>query len=255
MPKKHFPIHRARIDDIIVEFSVPPTERLRKKGRVALIAKGAPGMPGGSSFLEFLARQGFYAILPRYRGTWESSGTFLKKEPTEDLRDVLDFVTKGFLVDLFENKKYLFPKNPEVYIFAGSFGGPAGLFLSSDTRVRKVFAYAPVVDWRAAMPEEPLEEFALFSKHLFGEGYRFAKNGVEKLVSGKFYNPATAKNRTNGEKIHIFHSKDDAIVPYMPSVSFAEEIGAEYTVFARGGHGGASSVMEPRVWKIVSRYL
>ena len=249
--KKKITIHRTRIGkDIVAEYVVPPTASLRKKGRVAIIAKGVPGGPGASTFLSFLAEQGFYAILPRYRGTWESAGLFLQNDPTEDIKDVLNALKKP-LVSLYEKKEYEFPKNPKVYLMVGSFGGPAGFFLSSDPRVTAVFAYAPVVDWRVKIKSEPLSEFQKMVNQIWGEGYRFDPEGMKKLKKGTFYNPATARERIIGDKVHMFHTKDDDIVVYEPVFQFAQKIGAHMSSYPKGGHGGASSLMEPRVWKKV----
>ena len=204
--KKHIAIHRTRIGtDIIADFIVPPTATLRKKGRVAVIAKGVPSMPSGSGFLSFLASQGFYAILLRYRGTWESSGQFLKREPTEDVQAVVDALSMP-LLSIYEQKAYEFPKKPHIYLMVGSFGGPSGFFLSADPRVTAVFAYSPVVDWREKMEKEPLERFVEETKMAYGEAYRFAKGGVEKLMTGTFYNPIMARERILGDNIHIFHT-------------------------------------------------
>lgn len=253
--KNKIVIHRTRIGkDIVAEFVVPPTVKLQKKGRVAIIAKGAPGTPGAGEFLMFLAEQGFYAVLPRYRGTWESAGLFLQNDPTDDIKDVLNALKKP-LMSLYEKKAYEFPKNPKIYLMVGSFGGPAGFFLSSDPRVTAVFAYAPVVDWRIKMEAEPLGEFQKMTNQIYGEGYRFDPDGIKKLKKGTFYNPATARERILGDKVHIFHAKDDAIVAHDPVLQFAQKIGAHMTSFSKGGHGGASTLMEPRTWKKVMQVV
>lgn len=255
MQRNRFPIHRTRIGkDIVAEFAVPPTAVLRKKGRIAILAKGVPGMPGSAGFLEFLAREGFYVICPRYRGTWESGGVFLKDDPTDDIEEVLNAFTKP-LMSLYEGKEYALPKNPEVYIFASSFGGPAGFFLSMDARITRVFAYSPVVDWLAPMPKEPVKGFTQVTKTLYGEAYRFDPKGETKLLSGKFYNPACAPYEVDGGKVHIFHTKDDDIVSYGPVAVFAKRIGAQLTTYSKGGHGGSSSFMEERVWKKVKEEI
>jgi hypothetical protein len=193
-------------------------------------------------------------VLPRYRGTWESGGMFLKNEPTDDIEEVINLLHKPH-VSLMEGKSYSFPKNPRIYLFVGSFGGPAGLFLSKDPRVKRVFAYSPVVDWEAPMPTEPVKGFAKATKLLFGEGYRIDPRGEAKLISGKFYNPASAPYEVDGKKVHIFHTKDDEIIAYDPVERFAKQVCAKFTGFSKGGHGGASSFMEPRVWKYVVKEL
>ncbi|NBD74198.1 hypothetical protein GVX82_04125, partial [Patescibacteria group bacterium] len=60
--------------DIVCEF-LPPTKHSSK---VAIVAAGAPTYPGKrTEFAHFLAEQGYWVFVPRYRGTWESSGAFL----------------------------------------------------------------------------------------------------------------------------------------------------------------------------------
>ncbi len=255
MPTKRFPVHRTRIGkDIVAEFAIPPTDKLRKKGRIAIVVRGVPAMPGLSAFLEFLACEGFYVIFPRFRGTWESGGVFLKDDPTDDIEEVVHALQSPF-VSLREGKSYSFPKNRKVYLFVASFSGPAGLFLSKDSRITRVFAYSPVVDWTKSTPHEPVQGFMKATKILYGEAYRFDPKGETKLLSGKFYNPACAPYEVDGSKVHIFHSKDDDIVAYGPVADFAKQTGAKLTTYPKGGHGGVSSFMEERVWKKVKEEI
>lgn len=253
MARQRFPIHRTRIGpDIVAEFSIPPTAALRKKGRVAILGKGVPTMPGSSAVLEFFARKGFHTILPRYRGTWESGGTFLEHEPTDDLDEVLNALPEP-LLSMYEGKKYMLPQKGGIYLFVGSFGGPAGMFLSKDPRVTRVFAHSSVVDWRIPMKKEPVKGFSQMIKWFYGEGYRIDPRGEQKLLSGTFYNPATAPYEIEPNKVHLFHAKDDEIVPYDSVARFAKHTGIMLTSFARGGHGGTSSFMDTHVWKHVMK--
>ena len=137
-------IHRTRIGkDIVAEFVVPISKKHLLEGRVIVLATGAPGMPGKNELLQFFVSKGFYVIYPRYRGSWESSGTFLAKDPTLDIKETIDALSKP-LLSLYEVKKYSFPRKPRLYIFASSFGGPAAFFLSKDVRVEKVVTFSPV---------------------------------------------------------------------------------------------------------------
>src|SRR5262245_51158109 len=103
---KKIPIHRTRINkEIVAEFALPANAGIRKKARVAVLAIGAPAMPNKTVFMQFLARKGFYVINPRYRGTWESSGVFLRKDPVEDIKDTIQALKRP-LLSLYERKKY-----------------------------------------------------------------------------------------------------------------------------------------------------
>jgi pimeloyl-ACP methyl ester carboxylesterase len=248
-------IHRTRIGkDIVAEFVVPPSRKHQKLGRVVVLCQGAPAMPGKSALLDFLATKGFYAVLPRYRGTWESSGTFLKDDPTNDIREVIDALAAP-LLSLYEGKEYRFPKKPKIYLFASSFGGPASFFLSTDSRVTKVIALSPVCDWAAPSKAESLETMDVFTKQVYGEGYRIATNGYKKLATGKFYNPMTAPAHIDAAKVVVFHAKDDAVVSIESVERYAMVTGLALKIAKHGGHFGLSEVMNPETWHEVTKIL
>lgn len=253
--KNSITIHRTRIGkDIVAEFAIPPSKKHQKEGRVAILCQGAPTMPGNRTVVEFLSRKGFYVLLPRYRGSWESGGKFLEKEPTKDIQEVVDSLSKPF-VSLYEKKSYQFPRKAKIYLFVGSFGGPAGFLLSRDMRVRKVIAMSPVCDWTDDCGVEPLDELDYMTKLIYGEGYRLSKNAWKKLKKGNFYNPMTTLKLIDGKKIYIFHAKTDDVVNIKTVKRFAEVTGAELLITKSGGHMGLSELMNPDTWKEIEKFL
>jgi len=48
-----------------------------------------PSIPSKQPLMEFLSRNGYWVIYPRYRGAWESAGQFLEKSPHEDILDII----------------------------------------------------------------------------------------------------------------------------------------------------------------------
>src|SRR3989338_5418411 len=121
-------IYRARVaKNIIMEFAVPPSAIARRKGRAIIMDGGIPSSSSKHGVMEFLARKGFWTFNPRYRGSWESGGAFLAQSPEKDIRDVIAALPQGFRDPWMRRTFRLKPK--ELYIFANSFGGPAGIFL------------------------------------------------------------------------------------------------------------------------------
>jgi pimeloyl-ACP methyl ester carboxylesterase len=201
-----------------------------------------------------LATKGFYVVLPRYRGTWESSGTFLKNEPTEDIREVMEAVSRP-LMSLYEGKTYSFPKKPKLYLFASSFGGPAAFFLSKHPLVSKVIALSPVCDWTSESKAESLNMMEAFTKEVYGEGYRLAKGGYKKLAKGSFYNPMTAFDQIAPHKVLIFHAEDDTVVSIGSVERYAVVTDATLKVSKTGGHFGLSEAAEPDTWREIAAFL
>jgi pimeloyl-ACP methyl ester carboxylesterase len=211
-------------DDIVAEFL--PSERDSKK--VAILTSGAPGYPGGKGeLMQKLSRLGYWSIVPRYRGTWESNGTFLEYSPAED-----------------------------VQLIMSAFGGPAAILNSGDERVRKAITLSAVTDWRDQQHTvEPLELMNQYVPEAFGMAYRPNEHAWEKLTEGNFYNPATAHDSIAGEKLLLIHAIDDKVVHAAPAEALAKEVGATYIKLPSGGHMGVGSMHEPKIWKYIEKFL
>ncbi|HVW83015.1 MAG TPA: alpha/beta fold hydrolase [Candidatus Paceibacterota bacterium] len=252
--KKSPPQHALRTRfarDIVCEF-LPPA---RKSRRVIIICPGMPGYPSGrGGVLAALAARGYWVFVPRYRGSWESGGKFLARSPHEDVLEVIAGLPRGF-VDLYSGKKHRIEK-PELYLIGGSFGGPAVLLAARDKRVKKAVAISAVADWRRQEgTTESIPFMARSVPRAFGEAYRADPSAWKKLANGKFYNPSAAARSLPGEKLLLFHARDDEVVPFAPAKKLAEEIGAEFIAFKKGGHGGASLAAKPKYWRRIERFF
>jgi len=250
------PMHPLRTrfkKEIVAEF-LPPTKRADwRKNRVVILCDGMPTVPHKRMLLDFFSKKGYWVFHPRYRGTWESRGRFLKNSPERDILDVIAELPKGFK-NLWDRKRYkVRPKS--IYLIASSFGGPAAILASRDSRVTKVVANSPIVDWRAPSKTEPIDFVAKFTRNAFGEAYRFSLEDWKKLKSGRFYNPATHARRIDGRKIFILHAKDDDSVLFGPVKRFSKEVGAEFLPLERGGHGILYRITKPRIWRKIRKFL
>lgn len=241
---------RTRIKkEIIAEF-VPS---IRRSNKVIILCGGMPGYPAKKELMFFLAGKDYWVFSPRYRGSWESAGLFLKKSPHLDIVDVIDSLSSGF-IDLWNNKKYKI-KKPKVYLIGSSFGGPAAILASMDTRVRKAIAFSPVIDWKVNSKLESLDRLGKFTKTAFGNGYRFRQKDWNKLKKGRFYSPIAAVNNLDKNKIYIIHAKDDEVVYADTSIKFAKKLGCKITLLKKGGHLSAFNLTKATFWKRVDNFL
>ena len=243
---------RTRFAKDMVTECFPPA-RKTKRERVVIICEGMPTMPGKGKLLEFLSKKGFWAFEPRYRGSWESGGMFLKKSPEQDILDVINGLSKGF-TSIFDGKKYRVDPD-EIFIIGNSFGGPAAILASRDPRVKKVVGISPVVDWQAPSDAEPLDtRGAKLIRDAFGNGYRFRTSDWTKLARGTFYNPANHSKEIDGSKLLLFHAKDDESVRWQEVVQFARLINATLKFSQRGGHLSATRTVEKH-WKQIAKFF
>jgi dipeptidyl aminopeptidase/acylaminoacyl peptidase len=231
--KFQYQIGRTRFaKEIVCEFVKPK----RKSNKAIILCVGAPTYAGKrDKVMEFFAERGYWAFVPRYRGTWESDGAFLKKSPHEDVIDVMNGIEKGF-ENLLSGEKHKILK-PRFFLLGGSFGGPAAILAARDKRVVKSIALSPVVDWtQQDGTAEPLDFLDQYVPNAFGNGYRGRKNVWSRLAKNDFYSPTHEKESVPGEKLLIIHAKDDFSVPFNAAKKFAYETKAQFIGVRVGGH-------------------
>lgn len=245
-------LYRTRFGgDIVTEF-LPPA---RHSNKVAILTPGAPGYAGGKGeLMQLLSKKGYWSFLPRYRGTWESDGTFLEIPPDQDVLAVIDGLS-GEFSDLWSGSEYRVHE-PEIYLIGGSFGGAAAILASRDPRVKKAAAISAVVDWRKQ--ENTLEPLHLMSEYVpkaFGSAYRADPAAWMKLAAGGFYNPAEEIATIDGTKLLLIHAKNDMVVHFAPAEAFAKEVGARFVALSYDGHMGVGVAHEAHIWKHIERFF
>lgn len=212
-----------------------------------------PGYPRKDELMEFYSKKGYWVFLPRYRGSWESDGEFLKISPHQDILDIIDELPKGF-VDLWNNKRYKV-KFDTLDILGTSFGGAAALLASPDPRITRVVTLSPMVDWQAKRQREPLDKMFKFMAEAFGNGYRTTKTSYAKLSTGKFYHPTYEARKIAGNKIMIIHAEDDDVVSADSVRKYAKLTASHLILLKRGGHLSSKLFMQPHTYTIINKFL
>src|SRR5580692_7805361 len=222
--------------EIVAEF-LPPA-RSSKKQQAIILCDGMPSIPRKQPLAEYLSRKGYWVFYPRWRGAWESGGQFLEHSPHQDILDVVSELPKGIRELAFGRQFRCLPDN--IFVIGGSFGGAAAILSSLDSRITKVIANCPVVDWSILRKEQKKEtsnpSYAAYIREAFGNGYRLSARNWEKLHGGVFYNPAHRVKDLTVSKIMIFHAKDDPYIPWELVDRFAKRAGIKIKLLSRGGH-------------------
>jgi dipeptidyl aminopeptidase/acylaminoacyl peptidase len=240
--------------EILTEFT-PPTRKLKKQ-KVIIYCDGMPSNPRKQGLCKQLAKKGYWVFYPRYRGSWESGGSFLAESPARDISDIIDGLYKPFKEAAFGKTFSFIPD--EIYVIGGSFGGCTALMSSLDPRVKKVIANCPVVDWTVQKKTEKAEtsnsSYASYLREAWGNGYRLNPKNYSKLYKGNFFNPMHHVKEMDGNRIMIFHAKDDPYIPYKSVVKFAKKSKSNLKLLARGGHLGTDWVIN-KYWKRIKTFL
>lgn len=248
---------RTRIKkEIICEF-LPPARALRRQ-KVIILCDGMPSVPKKTALLEFFSKKGYWIFHPRYRGSWESGGSFLAKSPEQDVLDVIDDISQGFtsIPASAKQKPATYRLRPDaLFVIGGSFGGPAAILTSRDPRVNKAIAVCPIVDWKKIGRAEPLTWLKTHVRTAFGNGYRYTDAHWDKLGNSSFYNPVSHESSIDGSKLLIIHAKDDDTAPYSATNAFARRTKTNFISLARGGHISTQIILENRIYKKISAFL
>ena len=246
---------RTRIHKEIVSEFLPPA-RVTKKDKVIVLCDGMPSIPRKQTLTTFLSRKGYWVFYPRYRGAWESGGQFLVRSPHEDILEVVSALSRPIVEVTFAKKFRI--QATEVFVIGGSFGGAAAILCSLDSRVKKVIANCPVVDWAILPHTEKAEtsnpNYAAYIREAFGNAYRLSDQNWKKLRTGKFYNPAHHVKEIDPKKIMMFHAKDDPYVPYTSVKNFADQTGVKLNSFARGGHLSTEMIVQ-KYWERIKKFF
>lgn len=246
---------RTRFKDEIAAEFLPPA-RARKRHKVIILCDGMPSIPRKQPLAEFLSRKGYWVVYPRYRGAWESDGMFLQESPHKDILDVIDELPKGLRDCAFGRHFSLSPE--KIFVIGGSFGGAAAILSSLDSRVTKVIANCPVVDWsilpRSEKAETSNKNYAAYIREAFGNAYRLSDQNWRKLSAGKFYNPTHRIHEIIASKILLFHAQDDPYVPWRSVDRFARRTGVKLELLSRGGHLRTEYIVQ-RYWSKIRRFF
>lgn len=235
--------------EIVAEF-LPPR---KKSNKIIIFCSGMPSVPAKADLMDFFSQKGYWVFYPRYRGTWESWGKFLKISPHQDILDVISELHREFK-DLRSNKTYKV-RPSKIYLIGGSFGGPAGILASLNKRVSKAVLVSPVVDWKAKSKAEPLDWLNKYVAEAYGNGYRYYQHDWAKLKTGKFYNPVAHIKEIDGGKLFIIHAKDDESVSWKSVEKFARKTGSRLLLFKKGGHLSLSILQKPQFYKKINKFL
>jgi len=246
---------RTRFKNGIVAEFLPPA-RTAKRERLIIVCDGMPSIPRKQALVTFLASKGYWVLYPRYRGAWESEGEFLQRAPHEDILDLIPELRKGIREVAFGQR--FVPKSDEVFVIGGSFGGAAAILCSLDSRITRVVANCPVVDW-AILPKEQKAEtsnpnYAGYIREAFGNGYRLSDKNWLKLHRGDFFNPAYHIKELDPAKVMMIHAVDDPYIPYKLVARFAAKSGITLKTVRSGGHLRTEEVVH-KFWPQIRMFL
>lgn len=205
------PILRGYFGGIFAEFVL--------QDRLADAAIILPNFPSGNDFgdlIAFFYEKGYHVFVPRYRGTYQSSGKFLSKNPVEDMMTFVKGLDEGAVKGLWDGKKQSFRVNKKILISSG-FGGAIALGVAAKSGMAShIILQAPIWDFKvhnSAGDEQDIEKMSEFVKSAYKNCYRYTfKNFKKKMSKFEELNPAFYLPRVGEMPILVMHDPNDKIV-------------------------------------------
>lgn len=166
---------RININGIICEYLL-----FSESDRALILLEGLPAVPQRTELMNALREKGCSIFYPRFRGTWESTGTFLEKSPVEDVLEVANYIHEGFST---ESTRYQFSS---ICVLATSFAGAVALSLPKTEYIKKIVSLSPVFDFTKVTNIYALKAHLL---EAFTMAYRFEDSRWDTLLRNKILAP------------------------------------------------------------------
>lgn len=176
------------------------------KGNVVL----AGGMPQYLDkyhpFVEQMKRLGYNLFVPRYMGTYESSGEFNTENSIKSIKSAIELAKSGEGVELFGNSKLKW-KNERTYLIGFSYGAFPSLL--QEREVDKTLLVCPFVsiDYHFSHSQgEDVRKTFEFLERAYPNVYRFEADKVVDDIS-KYMCP------DKKERLFVVVGKEDSSIP------------------------------------------
>ena len=151
-----------------------------------------------------LNADGYDVYVPHYDGTWGSSGSFLKQNPTVSIDDFVKTLTSENNL-LTGNRTYT-----NIFIIGTSFGGGLALTLKNSRAISAVCVLSPVISYRRVAGIETLSDYLQTE---CSDTYHFDKKDMQALIADKLISPEKQMVMPK-EKVLVFAGEnDDQIQP------------------------------------------
>jgi pimeloyl-ACP methyl ester carboxylesterase len=175
------PILRGYYGGIFFEFVLQD----RKADAIIIL----PGFPSGNDFYDLIAffyGKGYHVFVPRYRGSYQSAGIFLSKNPVDDMIFFIEHLKQGEAKNLWDDKKESFTINKFILV-GGSFSGAIACGLAVKHPVfSHLILQAPVWDFsehNSASDEQDFEKMKEFVRTAYKNCYRFRFKSILKKLN------------------------------------------------------------------------
>ncbi len=244
------PILKAYYGDIFFEFinHKEPTDTI-------LYLEGFPSSGSHKKEIEFLYRKGYNIFVPHYKGTYQSRGKFLGGNIVYELKEFLDKLKMGSVINLWDMSEVNF-KIKRLILFGGSFSGAICCGLSTLTKFDKIVLFAPVLDYlrlNEKGDEQDPDHMIPFVKRAYENLFRFDFDKiVERMSKFKECSPNYYLNKLK-TPVLILHDPTDKTVSIRMAKEFEKKLPNIKLIESSEGHKMDKTL--EKEWTKIKKFL
>ncbi len=210
-------ILKAYYKDIFCEFIVQD-----KIANTIILLPGFPSSNKLDSEMKFLYKKGYNVFFPRFKGSFQSKGFFLKENIVKELKSFITELKKEKITNLWDLNEIHFKIN-KLVLFGQSFSGAISCGLAAiEKSFDKLVLFSPVWDFKIHNKfgnEQDLSHLVPFVKRAYTNLYRIKFDNLVNAIlkfketSPSFYAerikiPILVLNDPADKTVSIEHSKN-----------------------------------------------
>ncbi len=246
------PIQRGYYGGLFFEFILQD-----RKADAMIILPDFPCRNSYNRIINLFYGKGYHVFVPRYRGSYQSSGKFLLKNIVDDIIFFVKNLEKGEVKSLSDMKKYNFRLNKKI-LMANGFGGAIACGAAAKYPIfSHLMLISPIWDFSSHNKdgdEEDLQKLSNYVKRAYRNCYRYDFDSiVKKITRIKEVNPSYYLPKLE-LPVLIMHDPNDKRVSFRNTKEKIFSIKRATLIEHYLGHDVSDSLMNA-FWKDIDKFI
>lgn len=212
-------ISRTHINDLYMEFS-----HEKNKNICIIICDGLPtSNPSKKDLMLKLSNLWYSSIAPRYLWTWESYWNFLENPPTEDINNLINYISKNSLKDIYSWIEYDFSTMKYILLWSSFWWTIALNTLLNNKSISYAILLSPLLNLsqhNQLYKEQNLFELESFIRNAFWNAYRFWSKDRDSFCKWYLFDNDSKKVVDYNQQITIIYDQFDQDISHLSIEEF-----------------------------------
>jgi len=220
-----------------------------------------PNFPGRNDYnplISLFYDRGYHVFVPRYRGSYQSKGLFLSKNPVDDFILFSKNLDKGKVKSLWDMKTLSFKVHKKILVATNFSGAIACGLAAKHTGFSHLILASPIWDYSKHNDkgdEQDLRRMGEFAKRAYENVFRISfKDLIDKLGKFRELSPEYYLSALINFPILIFHDPNDGFVSFRHTKEMLGKLNKATYIEHYLGHGLSDSLLNA-YWREVDKFI